>query len=70
MRGGPADNAGIRPRDVVLEVDGKPTPATPTLLARIAAIPPGHSVRVKLWRDRAVLDLDVVVGKRPRTAQP
>jgi serine protease DegQ len=69
MKNGPADRAGIRPRDVVLEIDGKPTPATPTLLARIAVIPPGSTVRVKVWRERALAEVDVVVGKRPR-AQP
>jgi len=69
MQGGPADRAGIRPRDVVLAVDGKATPETPALLARIAALPPGNAVRVKLWRDRDTLEVDVTVGKRPRVAQ-
>jgi serine protease DegQ len=69
MQGGPADRAGIRARDVVLEVDGKPTPETPTLLARIAALPPGSAVRVKLWRDRTTHDVDVTVGRRPRVTQ-
>jgi serine protease DegQ len=69
MKGGPADRAGIRPLDVVLEVDGKPTAETPTLLARIAALPPGSPVRVKVWRDRTALELEVTVGKRPRAPQ-
>jgi serine protease DegQ len=69
MPGGPADRAGIRARDVVLEIDGKPVAETPILLARIAALGPGDTVRVKLWRDRAAVEVDVTVGKRPRAQQ-
>jgi serine protease DegQ len=65
VRGGPADRAGVHARDVVVEIDGKPTRDTPTLLARIAELPPGSVIRVKLWRDRATQDVDVTVGKRP-----
>ncbi len=66
MRNGPADRAGIRARDVVLEIDGKPTRDTPALLARIAELHPGDPVKVKIWRDRRSLDVGVTAGKRPR----
>jgi serine protease DegQ len=66
VRDGPADRAGIHVRDVVVEIDGKPTRDTPTLLARIAGLPPGSAVKVKVWRDRRMVDVDVTVGKRPR----
>ncbi len=65
IRNGPAERAGIQPRDVVLELDGKPTRDQPELLARIAELPPGSLVRVKLWRDRKAQDIDVTVGRRP-----
>jgi serine protease DegQ len=65
VRGGPADRAGVHARDVVIEIDGKPTRDTPALLARIAELPPGSVVKVKVWRDRATQDVDVTVGKRP-----
>ncbi|HET7098464.1 MAG TPA: trypsin-like peptidase domain-containing protein [Casimicrobiaceae bacterium] len=65
VRNGPAERAGIQPRDVLLELDGKPTRDTPALLARIAELPPGSLVRVKLWRDRKAQDIDVTVGRRP-----
>ncbi len=42
VRNGPADRAGIQARDVVLEIDGKPTRDTPALLARIAELAPGQ----------------------------
>ena len=69
VRGGPADRAGILPRDVVLEIDGKPTRDTAALLARIAELAPGAPVKVKVWRERKAVDVDVTVGRRPK-AQP
>jgi len=66
QRGGPADRAGLQVRDVVLEVDGKPTRDTPSLLARIAELPPGSSSKVTLWREGRAIVVDVVVGKRPK----
>jgi serine protease DegQ len=65
VRGGPADRAGIRVRDIVVEIDGKATRDTPALLARIAELAPGNVVRVKVWRDRQTQDVEVTVGKRP-----
>jgi serine protease DegQ len=66
QEGGPAERAGMRVRDVVIEIDGKPTGTTPALLARIAALPPGTTVKVAVWRDGKTLALDVVVGRRPK----
>jgi len=66
VRGGPADRAGIRVQDVVIEIDGKPTPDTPALLARIAELPPGNIVKVKVVHEREARNVDVTVGKRPR----
>jgi serine protease DegQ len=66
VRNGPADRAGIQPRDVVVEIDGKPTHDTAALMARIAGLTPGHPAHVKLWREQRALDFDVTVGKRPK----
>ena len=66
QRGGPADNAGVAPRDVVVEIAGKPTRDTPTLLARIAELKPGSTVRLVVVRKGAPVGLDVTVGKRPK----
>jgi serine protease DegQ len=66
VRGGPADRAGIHPQDIVVEIDGKPTRDTPALLARIAELPPGNVVKVRIVHDREARDVDVTVGKRPK----
>ena len=65
VHNGPAERAGIQPRDVVLELDGKPTRDTPALLARIADLAPGSPVKVKVWRDKKAQDVEVTVGRRP-----
>ncbi len=69
VRSGPADRAGIAPRDVVLEIDGKPTRDTAALLVRIANLTPGAPVKVKLWREKKAVEVDVTVGRRPK-AEP
>ena len=66
QRGGPADRAGIAVRDVVLEIGGRPTRNTPALLSQVAALQPGSSTKVTLMREGRQLDVDVVVGRRPR----
>ena len=66
VKNGPAERAGIQVRDVVLEIDGKPTRDTPALLARIAELPPGSTVTVKVWRDRKLQGVDVTVARRPQ----
>jgi serine protease DegQ len=64
--GGPADKAGILPRDVVTEIDGKSVRDTAALLARIAELPPGAATKVTVWRERKAVTAEVVVGRRPK----
>ena len=45
LKNGPADRAGMQARDVVVEIDGKPTHDVPALLAQIAALTPGQRRR-------------------------
>jgi serine protease DegQ len=66
QRGGPADRAGVQVRDVVIDIDGRPTRNTPALLSRIASLPPGSSAKVTLMRDGKPVTVDVVVGRRPK----
>src|SRR6185503_19569911 len=41
LRGGPADKAGVKPGDVLVEIEGKPVADPTTMLNLIAALPPG-----------------------------
>ena len=63
--GGPAERAGMRVLDVVMEIGGKSTRNVPQLLARIAELPPGSSTRLRVVRSGQDVELDVFVGKRP-----
>src|SRR5207253_1945087 len=66
QQNGPAERAGLLPRDVVLEIGGKPTPDVPQLLARIAELTPGSNAKVRMWRDGKPVELDVTIGRRPK----
>ncbi|MEO8487421.1 MAG: trypsin-like peptidase domain-containing protein [Betaproteobacteria bacterium] len=66
QRGGPADHAGMAPRDVVVEIAGKPTRDTTALLARIAELAPGSTAKIVVVRGKQPVNFDVVIGKRPK----
>jgi len=66
LKNGPADRAGLQVRDVVLEIDGKPTRDGAALLSQIAGLMPGHEATLKVLRDRKPIELSVIVGRRPK----
>ena len=66
-KNGPADRAGMQVRDVVVEIDGKPTRDTPALLAPDRRAHAGqHEQGDRCWREQKPVDVDVTVGKRPK----
>ena len=64
---GPARRAGMQARDVVLQIDGKPTHDVAGLLAQIAALTPGTQAKLMVLRDRKPVEVEVTVGKRPKS---
>jgi serine protease DegQ len=66
LKRGPADRAGMQVRDVVVDIDGKPTHDVVSLLAQIAALTPGTQAKLKVLREQKPVDIDVTVGKRPK----
>jgi serine protease DegQ len=66
LRGGPADKAGVKPGDVLLEVEGRPVTDPTSMLNLIAALPPGTSARMKIKRQGRDVDASIVVGRRPK----
>jgi Do/DeqQ family serine protease len=66
LRGGPADKAGIKPGDVLLEVQGRPVSDPTSMLNLIAALPPGSSARMKLRRQEREIEAEISVGRRPK----
>lgn len=65
MRGSPADRGGVRPGDVLLEVDGKKVKDASGMLQLIAALVPGQQATLKVFRSGGERDVVVNVGKRP-----
>ena len=65
MRGSPADRGGVRPGDVLLEVDGKKVKDASGMLQLIAALVPGQQATLKVYRSGGEREVVVNVGKRP-----
>jgi serine protease DegQ len=66
LRGGPADKAGVKPGDVLVEVEGRPVADPTAMLNLIAALAPGQPAKMKLKRQEKELDATVTVGRRPK----
>jgi serine protease DegQ len=66
LQAGPADRAGMRPGDVVSAVNGQAVTRVSELLAKIAAIKPGGTVKLTVLRHGRVQDIEVSVIKRQR----
>jgi serine protease DegQ len=67
LEGGPADKAGIKPGDVLTQVNGQPVNDVVTLLNRIAQTSPGDEAKINLLRKGKPMALKVQVGKRPKS---
>src|SRR6218665_118491 len=63
---GPAAQAGMRPGDVVLRVDGKSVVSAPELLSAVAALKPGTDSVFQVQRGDRLVELHVNPGVRPR----
>jgi S1-C subfamily serine protease len=68
IKNSPADKAGLQVRDVVVEIDGKPTRDSAALLSQIASLTPGKEATLKVLRDKKPMQVAVIVGRRPKPA--
>jgi Do/DeqQ family serine protease len=66
MRGSPADKAGIKPGDVLVQVGDKKVKDAQVMLDLIAALQPGSTARFTLKREGRDVAVNVNIGKRPR----
>ena len=66
MQGGPAAQAGIVPGDVVLSIGDTAVEDVAHLLSAVAALKPGAVAKVSIQRKKAVLQLTLTPGVRPR----
>jgi serine protease Do len=61
--GGPAEEAGIKPGDIILEVDKVRIDYSGDLSSLIAGIKPGTAARLAVWRDRGRHEFTVHAGE-------
>jgi Do/DeqQ family serine protease len=66
VRGSPADKAGIRPGDVLLAIDGRKIANAENMLEVIAGLEPGRQGRIGLRREGKELEVQALIGKRPK----
>ena len=68
IEGDPADQAGIKPKDIILEVNGTPIGDSRELTNFVKDIGVGQKAEVKIFREGKTQTLAVIVGKRPQNA--
>lgn len=61
-KGSPAEKAGIKPGDVILEFNGSEIVHWSQLPARVVEIRPGSEAKLTIWRAGNSLDVTVAVG--------
>jgi S1-C subfamily serine protease len=60
VEGGPADRAGLRPEDLIVELDGKPIEGMDELQRVVVSELIGRTVRLKVVREGRERELEVV----------
>jgi serine protease DegQ len=69
VRGGPADQAGVKPGDVLVGVNGSAVGDWGAVLNQVAALKPGDQAKLKLLRENANTEVAVTIGRRPRATK-
>jgi serine protease Do len=64
--GGPAEKAGIKERDIIITIDGRPIKDGDDLVNEIASRRPGSSIRLGYIRDGKQADATVTIGDRDK----
>jgi serine protease Do len=65
LKDGPAEAAGMKPGDIIVELSGTPIKEVVELQRRVAAIPPGRAAALTVLRDRKPTKLTVMIGEQP-----
>ncbi len=66
VRGGPADRAGVRPGDILTNINSQSVGDSFDMLNLIAGLQPGQTATIRVVRNQAEHSLQVVIGRRPR----
>ncbi len=63
IKDSPADRAGIKDGDVIIEFNGEKVTDVQSFRLRVASTPPGKTVKIKLIRDGKEMSLNVKIGE-------
>jgi serine protease Do len=67
--GGPSDKAGLKPRDIIISIDGRPIKDGNDLVEEIANRHPGSTARIGYVRDGKQADTTVTIADRDKVTQ-
>jgi serine protease Do len=65
MKGSPADAAGLKAGDIVVELGGSAIKEVPDLQRRVAAVKPGQTMKLTVIRERKPMSFSVKIGEMP-----
>ncbi len=65
LRDGPADKAGLRPGDIIIEIQDQPAGNSDKMLRLIASLKPDTNAPMSVLREGEVIKLNVQIGTRP-----
>ncbi|MEY3747661.1 MAG: hypothetical protein RL194_1120 [Pseudomonadota bacterium] len=65
LRNSPAEKAGLKPGDILLEINGNRVTDSSTMLNLIANLQPDEKATLKIARDQREINVTVIIGKRP-----
>ncbi len=65
LKDGPAEAAGMKAGDIIVELGGAPIKEVTDLQKRVAAIAPGRAAALTVLRDRKPTKLTVKIGEQP-----
>jgi len=66
LRDSPAERAGLKPGDILLEIDGRQVQDSSTMLNLISSLKPNKKAILRISRDQKEFSVPVLIGKRPR----
>jgi len=66
IKGGPADKAGLKDGDIIIEADGKKIDGPDALRRILAKKKPGDVLKLKILRGDKKKDIELRLGRRPR----
>ena len=67
VKGGPAERAGVKTGDVIVEFDRRPIKDSADLPQQVARVTPGSAVQVKVIRDGKETTLPLTIGEMKET---